>query len=103
MTVNWRVYGEPPIREECTEIGTVPAGVAPETLDNVGSHASKESMLPHYGKDIPPVRRCWMVVAYYRNKDVPVPYSVRIPGLGTLVYGRDKWDGDCWQLFEEGN
>lgn len=96
-------YGTPPNVEDCVDLGTVPVDVAPETLDNFGPRAGKKNLIPHYGKEVPPIRRAWLAVAYYRNADVPKPYRVKIPGLGTLIYtDRDSETdipGDNWAII----
>lgn len=95
-------YGTPPDIKDCTDIGTVPTAVAPRKITNEGRFAGKEEMIGSvYGMEIPPMRRAWMVVASYRDGvksgEIPVPYSVKVPGLGTLVYDRDK-HGENWSV-----
>lgn len=96
-------YGNPPDIKDCTDIGTVPTAVAPRKITNEGRFAGKEEMIGSvYGMEIPPLRRAWMVVAYFRDGvksgEIPVPYVVGIPGLGTLVYDRDE-HGENWSVI----
>ena len=83
-------YGNPPAIEDCTDIGTVPEAVAPRKIKNEGIFAGDETVGEMYGEEIPALRRAWLVVAHYRpgvrSGDIPVPYSVKISGLGRLVY-----------------
>lgn len=83
-------YGNPPRIEDCTDIGTVPEAVAPRKIKNEGIFAGDETVGEMYGEEIPALRRAWLVVSHYRaavrSGDVPVPYSVRVPGLGRLLY-----------------
>lgn len=96
-------YGNPPDIKDCTDIGTVPEAVAPKRIENQGIFAGDETVGEMYGEEIPPLRRAWMVVAFYRDKvrsgDLPTPYSVKVPGLGTLVYDRDE-HGENWEVLK---
>lgn len=96
-------YGNPPDIKDCTDIGTVPTAVAPRKITNEGRFAGREEMIGSvYGMEIPPLRRVWLTVSYYRDGvrsgDIPVPYSVRCQGLGILVYDRDE-TGDNWAVL----
>lgn len=96
-------YGNPPDIKDCIDIGEVPAAVAPRKITNEGRFAGKEEMIGSvYGMEIPPLRRAWMTVSYYRagvkSGDIPVPYSVKIEGLGILVYDRDE-HGENWRVL----
>lgn len=95
-------YGNPPDIKDCVDIGVVPSAVAPRKITNEGRFAGREEMIGSvYGMEIPPLRRVWMAVAYYRDLvkrgDIPVPYSVNIDGLGILVYDRDE-HGENWSV-----
>lgn len=96
-------FGNPPPIEDCVDIGTVPDGVAPFKLENTGRFAGLDILTREgvAGSVIPPVRRAWLVVAYYRPRvrsgDIPVPYVVRVPGLGTLTYNLGAY-GDEWEV-----
>lgn len=104
--MNGLKYGNPPDIKDCTDIGTVPEAVAPKKITNQGVFANQEDMIKSvYGMEIPPLRRAWMVVSHFkpgtRSGDIPVPYSVRVPGLGTLVYGNDDpYNGDNWGVVK---
>lgn len=92
-------YGEPPAEEDCVDIGVVPENVAPVKLTNefIGRNTEFYNLV---GAEIPPVRRAWLTVAHYRYADVPLPYKVKIPGLGTLLYDKDEWESDCWAVVK---
>lgn len=104
-------YGNPPALKDCTDIGTVPEAVAPRRIENQGIFAGDETVGAMYGEEIPPLRRAWLVVAHYRqgvrSGDLPSPYSVRVPGLGRLVYHNVDPDfpsmgtGDNWKIVKE--
>lgn len=97
-------YGSPPNIEDCTDIGTVPPGVAPTKFsgEDFGHLPGVHGAL---GMSIPPHRRAWLTVAHFRKADVPIPYVVRIPGLGKLVYDdHDKklgFQGDNWEILSD--
>lgn len=104
-------YGNPPNIEDCTDIGTVPEAVAPRKIKNEGIFAGDEQVREVYGENIPDVRRAWLVVSHYRqgvrSGDVPTPYSVRVPGLGRLLYHNvdpdfpDMGESDNWTIVKE--
>lgn len=104
-------YGNPPKIEDCTDIGTAPEAVAPKRIENQGIFAGDETVGEMYGEEIPPLRRAWLVVAHYRagvrSGDIPTPYSVRVNGLGRLVYHNVDPDfpsmgsGDNWAIVKE--
>lgn len=104
--VNMLKYGNPPAIEDCADIGTVPPGVAPTHLKNEGDFAGIPGAFNADGFKLPDHRRAWLTVAHYRRRDdIPYPYSVRIPGLGKLVYHNQNpdtaWEGDNWTVLEE--
>lgn len=92
-------YGTPPREEDCTDIGTVPPGVAPDKLLPEGDFTSTPGIINAHGFTIPPHRRAWLTVAHFRKADVPLPYSVRIPGVGRLLYDRDN-SGENWSVVK---
>lgn len=104
-------YGNPPNIQDCTDIGTVPEAVAPRKIKNEGIFAGDETVGEMYGEEIPALRRVWLVVAHYRpgvrSGDIPVPYSVKISGLGRLVYHNVDPDfpasggSDNWAIVKE--
>lgn len=95
-------YGNPPDIQDCTDIGTVPEAVAPKRIENQGIFAGDETVGEMYGEEIPPLRRAWLVVAHFRpgvrSGEIPTPYSVKLEGLGTIVYSLDEL-GDNWAVF----
>lgn len=102
--MNNLTYGNPPVLEDCTDIGTVPSAVAPRKITNEGRFAGREELIGSvYGMEIPPLRRVWMVVAHFRqgvrDGSIPSPYSVRLPGLGILVYDLDE-HGENWRVLK---
>lgn len=104
-------YGNPPKIEDCTDIGTVPEAVAPRRITNEGIFAGDLSLMNMMQEEIPSLRRAWLVVAHYRagvrSGDIPVPYSVRVTGLGRLVYHNVDPDfpsmgtSDNWAIVKE--
>ena len=95
-------YGNPPAIEDCTDIGTVPEAVAPRRIENQGIFAGDETVGEMYGEEIPALRRAWLVVAHFRpgvrSGEIPTPYSVKLEGLGTIVYSLDEL-GDNWAVI----
>lgn len=104
-------YGNPPAIEDCTDIGTVPEAVAPRRITNEGIFAGDMSLMNMMQEEIPPLRRAWLAVSYYRDKvrsgEIPTPYRVKLSGLGTLVYHNVDPDfssmgtGDNWAIVKE--
>ena len=95
-------YGNPPDIKDCTDIGTVPEAVAPKRIENQGIFAGDETVGEMYGEEIPALRRAWLVVAHFRpdvrSGDIPTPYSVKLEGLGTIVYSLDEL-GENWAVI----
>lgn len=94
-------YGSPVNLADCVDLGTVPMDAVPLKIDNHTSiFAGREDLRGVYDTDLPPERRVWKAIALYRDKvrsgEIPVPYSVKIPKLGTLVYnyenGLESWE-----------
>lgn len=99
-------YGTPPAIEDCVDLGTVPGEVVPKAIGNNGIFAGDMTLVGLYDTNVPPHRRAWLAVAYYRDADVPKPYRVKIPGLGTLLYHNEdpKYGaGDNWTVLTETN
>lgn len=98
-------YGNPPDISDCVDLGTVPLEVSPKKIENNGIFAGDMIVHELSGMEIPSHRRAMLTVSYYRDKDVPKPYRVNIPGLGTLVYAdRDAETGlagDNWEILED--
>lgn len=96
-------YGNPPKLEECVDLGTVPLDVVPRRIQNEGMFAGDMNLIEMYEVEIPPHRRAWLAIAYFRDKEVLVPWRAEIPGLGTLVYtDRDAETGivgDNWEVL----
>lgn len=96
-------YGNPPPLGDCVDLGTVPLEVVPRRIQNEGLFAGDMNLIEMYEVEVPPHRRAWLTVAYYRDKDVPTPWRLQVPGLGTLVYtDRDAetgYEGDNWQVL----
>lgn len=96
-------YGNPPKLSECVDIGTVPGELVPRSVSNAGLYAMDPSVFQMTGFPVPAYRRVWLTIGYYRDKDVPVPWSCTIPGLGTLVYSDTDpvtgTPGDNWQVI----
>lgn len=90
---------EMPQEGECVDMGTVPANVAPRTVENRDLGENSMDLADLFGSEVPPVRRVLMTVAHYRNKGVEYPYAVKIPGLGRLLVGLDKYDCECWTVI----
>ena len=106
--------GDMPDIENAIDLGTVPEGVAPATLENRPEYPQTEELsrlLNQYkGTAIPPHRRVYDTIRYYRDTGVYdvseklVPYRVNIPGLGTLYFQRDRlgWGDDFVVLGTNG-
>lgn len=88
--------------KDCTDIGTVHEAVAPRKIKNEGIFAGDETVGEMYGEEIPALRRAWLVVAHFRpgvrSGEIPTPYSVKLEGLGTIVYSLDEL-GDNWAVI----
>lgn len=92
-------YGNPPDPTDCVDLGTVPLDVAPKEIENAGIFAGDMALMGLYGTKVPPQRRVWLAISYFRDKDVPVPWRATIPGLGELIYTRNDNGSEDWKVL----
>lgn len=92
-------YGNAPDIDAAIDLGRVPDAVAGPKIQNLPDMAQTEQNRAFMGASVPPVRRCWQTVAYFRGQDVVYPYRAEISGLGTIVVGLDELDCEEWVLY----
>lgn len=92
-------YGNAPDIDEAIDLGRVPDAVAGPKIQNLPDMAQTEQNRAFMGSTVPPVRRCWQAVAYFRGQDIEYPYRAEIGGLGTIVVGLDPYNCEEWVLY----